>query len=321
MRAKTLGFDEILIITSYDLTAQAKETANNISKEPGWGVKADWWTRYELTSLVLDYPDVRSRFSLGPTVPPVIDIGILNGYTSNPPQGTPCDMSDLAVSPNDWIALLKSKQIRTSLIPANHIRAAFDAIINPFGEAYPEEDVQSRTTYERILKYIGSGGLFVNVAGFPFFRYCDPITGQRKVATNPTTTFVDPQTGQPLSWYSFADTRLYRDFKVTVDTGVAREVQVFQEPEDKRCLGDLLAGGVDRVTQFRAITPPSPATPLLRDKGNKLYPIAAVPYKHGYLLDAGLVHGKREASLVAQATKNWLLTAAGTYPLSSGRDK
>jgi hypothetical protein len=65
-------------------------------------------------------------------------------------------------------------------------------------------------------------------------------------------------------------------------------VSVYQEDEDKNIVGDIL-GDVKTVNRFRAITSESvDYIPLLRETGNKIYPLAAVPYSNGLLLHAGM---------------------------------
>lgn len=42
LRARTLHYNRILIITSHDLSAQAKETAHDMATNPVWGIMAEW---------------------------------------------------------------------------------------------------------------------------------------------------------------------------------------------------------------------------------------------------------------------------------------
>lgn len=314
-RARTLHYNRVLIITSYDLSSQAKQIALNTTKNLEFGVRVEWWNESDLNTLLFKYPDVKRQFSLDPVAPPVINLGILNGYGSEPSQEKACDPVYSRVSPDYWNRILHGENTSISLIPAAEIDTRFDAILNPFGEVYPEEDPISRKTYRRILDYIADGGSFVNTAGFPFFYYWDPIKGKRHTATEPAKLIIDRQTHQAIQFFSWADTSFYRDFKVTVDSGDSRKIRVFQKAEDKQFVGDLMALGINEVKQFRGLTSLGTAIPLLRAEEEKLYPLAAIPYGHGYLLAVGMDLYEREAPIVALALKNWLLTAGGQIPL------
>jgi hypothetical protein len=314
-RARTLGYNRVLIITSYDLSAQAKQTALDINKNPALGVSVDWWTEYDLSGLLLEYPDVKQRFSFNLIAPPVMNIGILNGYALNPSREKPATSEYARVAPSYWDKLLKNKNIATSLIQAAEIETRFDAIINPLGEAYPEENPQSRGTYQRIKAYIHRGGLFVNTAGFPFFYYWDPVEGQKHVATEFSKALIDVQKQKVTQYFSWSETALYQDFGVSLDAGSPREVSIFQTDKEKQYVGDLLAIGINKIIQFRAVTPPGPAIPLLQAEEGKLYPLAAVRYGDGHLLIAGFDLYEREAPLIANTVKNWLITAGGQLPL------
>lgn len=314
-RARTLKYDRVLIITSHDLSSQGKITAEDITNNPEWGVRVEWWTEYDLIKFVFDYPDIRLRFSLKSATPLVMKIGILNGYTSNLTTEKPCKTYPTGASPDDWLQLLKGKEVEISFISANEINTSFDAILNPFGEIYPEEDPDSKKTYRRIINYIVNGGLFINTAGFPFFYYWNAIEGQSHTAV-PSSILINRETRQVVGFYNFfSETLLYRDFKVTLDPGIAREVPIFQEPEDRRYVGNLLTLGINKVIQFRSVTSTINVTPLLRSEEGKLFPIAVTKYENGHLMIAGLELRSTEAPLVAQAVKNWLKTAGGQLPL------
>jgi hypothetical protein len=309
--ARTLGYNRVLIITSYDLSAPAKIAAQDITNNPQWGVNVQWLTEYELGDLLLEYPDLTRRFELKPASGFEIEIAVLSGYVSD--KSHICESAFSRVSPEDWKRLLAIKHMTVSLIAPAEIKTTYDAVVNPFGEVYPEEEPDSRRTYRRILEYIDRGGLFVNTGGFPFFYYWDEIRGSRHIATRSTMKIVQ-ETGV-LDYFSWSDTSFYRDFKQTVDAGNPREVTIFQTPEDKRYVGDLLSVGINKVRQFRSVTSRGSAIPLLRAGKGETYPLAAMKHGHGHLIVAGLDLDQTEAPLVALATKNWILSAGGSLPL------
>jgi hypothetical protein len=212
---------------------------------------------------------------------------------------------------------MHSSRDRISFISAAEIDPCFDAIINPFGETYPEEDWPTRRTYKRILNYINDGGLFVNVSGFPFFYYWDHALGQAR-PTGRIRHLFNPATRSIVQFIAFDDTPLYYDFGVLLDGSSPREVAVFQEDEDKRYVGNLVSLGINSVIEFRAVLAGhSNVIPLVRAELIEAYPLAAVKLGNGHLLVSGLELHKEQAPLLVHATKNWLLTAGGILPLST----
>jgi hypothetical protein len=211
---------------------------------------------------------------------------------------------------------LQNSDSSISFISASEIDISFDAIVNPFGETYPEENYDSKTTYLRIRNYIASGGLFVNVAGFPFFYYWDHDEGRNQTVIRPSYVF-NPATNQIIGFNNFNDTLVYRDFRISLDTRSPTEVTISQNAEDKRYVGDLLALDITKVKQFRAVIPGYPNTiPIVRAEEGRIYPLAAIKYGNGHLMISGLELHSIEAPLVSNALKNWLLTAGGEFPLT-----
>lgn len=51
-------------------------------------------------------------------------------------------------------------------------------IINPFGEAYPERDINLRPMFSKIKNYVWGGGVFVLTGGFAFFYAWNVKNGQ-----------------------------------------------------------------------------------------------------------------------------------------------
>jgi hypothetical protein len=314
-RARTMSYDRVLIITSYDLTSQAKTTALDMSTNPSWGIIAEWWSGHDLVSLLLKYPDLRRRFSLEIIAPPLLNIAILDGYASDRTQEKPCAHTFANVSPKDWSNFIQSTNTKTSFISAAEIDTCFDAIVNPFGETYPEENWQSRRTYQRILNYIGNGGLFVNVAGFPFFYYWNHAEG-RAHPTGRIRSFFNPTTHSMVNFISWDNTLLYYDFGVFLDPRSPTEVAIFQHDEDRRYVGNLMTLGISSVIEFRAVLAGNPnIIPLVRAEENRIYPLAAIEFGNGHLLVSGLELHAEQAPLVAHTLKNWLLTSGGRLPL------
>lgn len=139
-RARSLNYNRILMITSHDLSSNAKTIAMGMATNPVWGIIADWWNKHNLTTLLLKYPDLRRRYSIQQMTPSRLNIAILDGYASNRTNEKPCVPAFSNVSTKDWGGLLQSRRSSISFISATDIDSSFDAILNPFGETYPEED-------------------------------------------------------------------------------------------------------------------------------------------------------------------------------------
>jgi len=68
-RVDTLGRDILLVITSHDLSSQAKSIAEKISKDPRRRVLIDFWTEADLVDKLLKFPKIQEKyFVLGTTV-------------------------------------------------------------------------------------------------------------------------------------------------------------------------------------------------------------------------------------------------------------
>ncbi len=313
-RARTLHYNRILIITSYDLSAQAKQTAHDMATNPAWSIIAEWWTGYDLANSLMRTPDLKRQYELDVVSPTKVEIGVLNGYATNPRTEHRCTPTFSAVPQEYWSCLMSADDVNISYIMASEIDNRFDAIINPFGETFPEENWAEKKSYKRILEYIKKGGLFVNVAGFPFFYYWDPV-GNRSIPSGRLRPFLDPATGRVLEFILFEDTLLYSDFSVQVDVSSPRQVTLTQETDDCRYVGDLLAIGISSVREFRAILAGNLNTiPLVRADGIDVFPLSAVRLGAGHLLVCGLDLHEEQSPIIALAVRNWILTAGGQLP-------
>lgn len=316
-RARTLRYNRILIITSYDLSSAAKTTALDMATNPAWSIIADWWSVHDLTNFLIRFPDLKRRFTLETVAPPQLEIAILDGYASNRITEKPCTPTFSHINLKDWETLIASDDTNTSFISASEIDTCYDAIINPFGETFPEEDWPARRTYERILNYINNGGLFVNVAGYPFFYYWDHIQGS-SIPTGRAKSYLNPANRSIVQVIHFDDTPLYADFGILLDSNSPRPVTIFQQEEDRHFVGNLLNLNINPVTEFRAALAGNPnVVPIVRAEGLEVYPLSAVRLGNGHLLISGLELHEAEAPLIVQATRNWLLTAGGILPLQT----
>ncbi|MCK4731210.1 MAG: HEPN domain-containing protein, partial [Methanophagales archaeon] len=114
----------------------------------------------------------------------LIRIGILNGYVSKPEEETKLDVF-YSVNSNfnvdSWKECLSDeKKYTVDEIMASQIDNRYQVIINPFGEIYPEIDLETKPVYGVIKEYISLGGIFVNAGGFPFYWGWDVKENKKK---------------------------------------------------------------------------------------------------------------------------------------------
>lgn len=82
------------------------------------------------------------------------------------------------VSPEEWrYAITKSLKKRRLEVVVEFIKAEqnldpFLMVLNPYGGAYPEYNLEENSTLKKILSYVRAGGVFINVGDVPFFWAC-----------------------------------------------------------------------------------------------------------------------------------------------------
>ena len=99
-------------------------------------------------------------------------IGVLNGYTQGDPlREYKCIPVNAGVPSEGWLNALRGAESlksyrfrRIHSISASQIDTSYKIVINPFGENFPEEDIDLHTTFNRIRSYVNSEGIFVNSA-------------------------------------------------------------------------------------------------------------------------------------------------------------
>lgn len=77
-------------------------------------------------------------------------------------------------------------KVQVKLIRIDKNFDSYAAIINPFGAVYPESDLKSFDTLNKIFNYVEDGGLFVNTEDiFGYFAYNALLEPGRKIETPP----------------------------------------------------------------------------------------------------------------------------------------
>jgi len=213
-----------------------------------------------------------------------------------------CQAMYTSFTPQDWKDTLNRLSLRSKFITISEINDRFVAIINPYGEVYPEEELLTLKTFERVKKYISDGGIFLCAGGLAFFYGGDIRSPGRNVALAdelqvyiplPSPPFpagaLQPQNTYP-PMYSLTNTLLQKSFGVVTTWRNTERSQCFQRGEDRRFVGDIAnEGGIDEVLHFRAIREPvRRCLPFLRVQPanwqGDVYVIAGVPYGKGCLI-------------------------------------
>lgn len=188
--------------------------------------------------------------------------------------------------PDDWLNKLRKQQPnwRVELGSIRQVIAeAPDIVVNPFGEAYPEEDLSLHTTLTQIRDYVYGGGVYVNVAGYPFWYKYNPVTQVRAEAGRWEKQSPNLMVLKPL----LQDTLLAIS---PVMLGGPQIVATTQEDSERERFGEIAGvGGCTDVKMFRQYQiSTQQMIPMLRSKDGQYIVIGAVPYGAGYFVLAGV---------------------------------
>lgn len=209
-------------------------------------------------------------------------------------------------TPDEWLQEIRNHNPRWHVELVSVDRALLDnadMVINPFGEAYPEENLSLHATFVRFLDYVRRGGVYVNVAGYPFWWKTNPATGDRAQSgrfeqQTPTLLIIKP---------------LLPDFlgiSPTMNGTQSQLLPTHQEPLDIQRFGQIsgAGGGIDALL-FRTYPDTTPRMiPLLRSANNNDIIIGAVPYWDGFFIFAGLEINRTSHSFskMLAAVRGWV---------------
>jgi hypothetical protein len=182
-----------------------------------------------------------------------------------------------------------------------------DIVINPFGEAYPEEDLTIHTTLKRITDWVYQGGVYVNVAGYPFWWQHNPTTsvttesGRWHIEVNQSANLTSA-TLKPI----LSDTLL----GISPDMGMGeQQIDTQQQELDRRRFGEIAGiGGSSQVVTFRPYSISTQSMiPMLRTIDGQYIVIGAVPYGIGYFIFSGVKIDATSTAFekVVAAVKGW----------------
>jgi len=221
-------------------------------------------------------------------------IGILNGYIYSSEKEKRCQPVSIKIGNEEWrYALLKAlnrmcfKRIRS--ISVSELDDSFSLIINPFGENYPEQDLELHTTFHNIRQFIARGGIFF-CTGCPFFWHQNPITGK-----DAEWSFVKTVNNYQASTDSLAFIKLGISVTMPNNPSEPTEVEVYQQERDIEICGKILQDK-QKVRRFRSVLKSTGGIiPLIRENGDRTYPLCAISYDDGYLIQAGLWIGNDDS--------------------------
>ena len=160
-------------------------------------------------------------------------IGILNDMEWDSEFGKVSTWTD--ISPSEWKSEIdeqasgKGVQLPVELMGTSSDFDPYAVIVNPYGGTYPERDLISFQTLNKIFQYVQEGGVFVNVADIPGYWAYHPMLGKRTETAPPIFDFETEGDRRRL--------RVERPFSVVpwmkrLGLNVAAVETVFQEPAD-----------------------------------------------------------------------------------------
>ena len=214
-------------------------------------------------------------------------IGILNGYIYTSQRERRCQPLSINIGAETWHYALHNtlkgmsfKRIRS--ISISELNDSFSLIINPFGENYPEQDTELHTTFHNIRHFIRKGGIFF-CTGTPFFWHQNPITGK-----DAEWSLVKTVNHFQASTDSLSFTKLGISTTMPVNPPEPIQIEVYQKERDIEIAGRIV-DEKQKIRRFRAVLTETGGTiPLIREIGDKTYPLCAISYESGYLLQAGV---------------------------------
>ena len=256
-----------------------------------------------------------------------IRIGILNGYVSEPEKETKLDdfyRIKSSFNVDKWKECLSDEtKYKVDEIMASKIDNRYQIIINPFGEIYPEIDLEKKPVYGAIKEYIYHGGIFVNAGGFPFYWGWDVKEGNRKDFVDMIPYYTLPDADGTFVVYKdikpFFTSLLWRDFGVrtTAATEVISASKKFEAIEVRKPDNDTVwieknVGGDDSVLEFRAIIAEEnenimPLLKVIRPDFGDVYPISAIKYyDRGFLFLGSMdIQTESEFKKLVEGLKNF----------------
>lgn len=104
---------------------------------------------------------------INPRVGIISDLGqSMSGETASWTETSPTEWRENILkrtSTSEDSVLIKEINVGNEVLHSNSV------ILNPYGGVYPETDIRGNNTLESIFEYVEEGGVFINIADFPFY--------------------------------------------------------------------------------------------------------------------------------------------------------
>lgn len=206
--------------------------------------------------------------------------------------GRPSTISPYATNrrPDDWCHDLRRRHSNWTIDAGPIQRLSeepFDIVINPFGEVYPEEDPALHTTLRQLAGYVLKGGVYVNVAGYPFWWHHSPTTGETGVSGRWDLTIESGQLRRAELKPILSDSLL----GISPDMGFGSQiVPTKQDDRERERFGEIAGEGGDNLVKVFRPYPDSlqAMIPMLRTTDTKRIVFGAVLYGRGAFLFFGM---------------------------------
>jgi len=250
---------------------------------------------------------------------------VFNGWIDNRSNKKKCEETDF--TDKEWkekleeISINNHKKFKVFDICLKQNFLKYAIIINPFGEIHLDENIRTLSTlYNRVLKYIQEGGIFICTGGIPFYYVWNEILG---IFIDTTPEQIELERGRIRQFRPFISTIFTKEFSVNFNGFPSLNLPVFQRQDDINIFGDLrMEGGSQIVDEFRSALPSNRIIPALRtlypmttEEGDteekEMWPLYVVPYNKGYLMVLGMRLHNVEFSKMIKAIDNFT-----TYILS-----
>lgn len=233
-----------------------------------------------------------------------------------------CHFRATNFTPEDWKNFM-GENYKYKFITTLNIREISDeyvAIINPYGECYPEKDILEKLSFRRIKEYVKNGGIFLSTAGCAFwfawnrlslgapstakevYSYAGVMNAQGSLNTEGNINLKGnlglQHVYSPIPAQSLTETLTFKELGMLTTTGEVTLTKVYQKDDDEdiEFFGDLVnVGEIDFIFEFRAIRKPvQSCVPMLRAKiptdiqPLEVYPLASVPCGEGHFIFTGM---------------------------------
>ena len=133
-------------------------------------------------------------------------------------------------------------------------------MINPYGGVYPEEDLSTLVSLDRVFDFVRTGGIYINIADIPFYYAFDKKLN-RRIDTTPFSKIVSAP----------SELQVQRLF---IDTLLTTKLHCFVSSNDsEEAEGRVISMSSSESNLFEELT---------EDK--KFSPVVKIPYGKGYFM-------------------------------------